>query len=286
MSRFPRNDWKRLNKERYDDAAATIQAGGEPFWRVDKFSSEFLLERHKYRFLRDNSAKGDGQYALEVGCGRGHKTPYLVEGEAELVSFDIAPRTAKLASIRNPSSRHAFLAGDAERLPFASESFDAVYLLSVLHHLSSMQRAIEEASRVSKPGGKVVVFDPNGRSLIAKIVRRLAIRHRHPLYAEEPLAPDEILETLRHNGYTVTAKQLMFSIGYAYPHLVQRVPVPLKWLLYLFLPAIYLIDGVLSKCQHTAWMCGIVARKSRTQDSSLFSGDTDTGSARRVARSR
>jgi SAM-dependent methyltransferase len=264
MSRYPRKEWKKLNKERYEAEAATLAAGGRPVWRVDKLSSELLVNRYVYRFLRDNSTKGFGQQALEVGSGRGSKTPYLVEGKAKLVGFDIAPRMAKLASESNSGSRYAFIAADAERLPFISESFDAAYFVDVLHHLPSIESVFEEGKRVLKHGGKVVVLDPNGRSWIAKMVRRSLVRYRRSLYAEEPMDPDKILDSLEHGGFTVTTKQFMCSIGYPYPHLVYRIPVPFKWLLYVLLPFVFLVDVVLSRFRNTAWMCGIVAYKPRS----------------------
>lgn len=264
MSRFPKEDWKKLNKERYEAEAEAIAAGSGPVWRVDRLSSELLVDRHVYKFLREHSTKGVGQRALEVGSGRGSKTPFLVDGKAKLVGLDIAPQMAKLASESNQEPRYAFLAAEADRLPFASGSFDSAYFVAVLHHLPSIESEIREVRRVLREGGKVVVLDPNGRSWIAKITRRFVARYQNPLYAEEPMDPDEILGSLERGGLTVTTQQLICSIGYPYPHLVYRVPAPFKWLLYLFLPVVYLVDAVLSRFRNTAWMCGIVAHKPRS----------------------
>lgn len=45
-------------------------------------------------------------------------------------------------------------------LPFESESFDVVLCLSVLEHLETPQKAIEEMKRVLKPGGRIIVSVP------------------------------------------------------------------------------------------------------------------------------
>ena len=46
---------------------------------------------------------------------------------------------------------------DAETLPFADASFDAVYSFGVLHHTPDTRGAIEEIRRVLRPGGRAVV---------------------------------------------------------------------------------------------------------------------------------
>lgn len=46
----------------------------------------------------------------------------------------------------------------AEALPLADESFDAVMMVSVLHHLADPATALEEARRVLRPGGRVAVM--------------------------------------------------------------------------------------------------------------------------------
>ena len=50
--------------------------------------------------------------------------------------------------------------GNAEHLPYADASFDAVYGSSVLHHLD-LDRALAEVLRVLRPGGRCVFTEPN-----------------------------------------------------------------------------------------------------------------------------
>jgi SAM-dependent methyltransferase len=53
---------------------------------------------------------------------------------------------------------------DAARLPFAAESFDAVLIRDLLHHLPDRMAALKEARRVLRPGGRLTLIEPNGRS--------------------------------------------------------------------------------------------------------------------------
>jgi SAM-dependent methyltransferase len=54
---------------------------------------------------------------------------------------------------------------DAERLPYADSTIANVVLLDVFHHLADPARFLDEAVRVLKPGGRVVLVDPYCSSL-------------------------------------------------------------------------------------------------------------------------
>lgn len=56
--------------------------------------------------------------------------------------------------------RSIFVCGDARSLPFEDDSFDVVTLFDVLEHIEEDDRAAEEALRVARPGGCVLVSTP------------------------------------------------------------------------------------------------------------------------------
>lgn len=86
---------------------------------------------------------GTGNYALALA--REGWRPVVVDRSAQM----LAHATAKgLDTVR----------ADATRLPFADESFDAVMLVSMLHHIDDPARALAEAKRVLRPGGSLAVM--------------------------------------------------------------------------------------------------------------------------------
>lgn len=96
---------------------------------------------------------------LEVGCGEGANLRHIPGGERHGVDRS----RAKVAfAVRNVAGLRAVVA-DAEFLPYAAESFDVVLLHDLLHHVGSRERALSEAWRVLRPGGKLVVLEANVR---------------------------------------------------------------------------------------------------------------------------
>jgi ubiquinone/menaquinone biosynthesis C-methylase UbiE len=97
-----------------------------------------------------------GDAVLEVGCGRG-----LLAGEMSgrhrvtAVDFVIAP--AVLAAY----PRVAFVAANAERLPFGEAVFDTVVCAHTLEHIRDIARAIRELRRVARR--RVIIVVPKQR---------------------------------------------------------------------------------------------------------------------------
>jgi SAM-dependent methyltransferase len=100
-----------------------------------------------------------GKRILDIGCGIGMYAQKFKEEGAEVWGIDIDEENIKEARQLNPGIN--FSVGLAEKLPFADNFFDAVFLHEVLEHVSDDRKAISEAYRVLKPGGQIIIFVPN-----------------------------------------------------------------------------------------------------------------------------
>ncbi len=105
-----------------------------------------------------------GRDVLEVGCGRGGGSRAISRylGPRSVVGLDFS--TNALAVCRHHRAPGlAFAAGDAEALPFASESFDAVVNVESSHCYPSMERFLREVRRVLRPDGHFLFADLRAR---------------------------------------------------------------------------------------------------------------------------
>jgi len=128
----------------------------EFFEQVEKF--RYDLQPFMHRMIRFDAYKG--KRLLEIGCGLGTDLLQFARAGAQVTGIDLTPASVDLA--RKRFSLYGipgdFQVADAENLPFPDESFDVVYSFGVLHHTPDTQRAIDEAYRVLRPGGEIVVM--------------------------------------------------------------------------------------------------------------------------------
>jgi ubiquinone/menaquinone biosynthesis C-methylase UbiE len=89
-----------------------------------------------------------GKSVLEVGCGTGYFTEWLDERYGRAVGLDYSAEM--LREIRRHGRTFPVVRGDANRLPFESESFDTVAFITTLEFLDEPQLALQEAARVAR----------------------------------------------------------------------------------------------------------------------------------------
>jgi len=176
------------------------------WWNVDFL--QLMAKRWKLDAVRS---------MLDVGCGVGHWGMLLASVMPESVrvtGVDREPTWIKYASeraaARGLSGRFSFQQGEADRLPFADNSFDLTTCQTVLIHLPDPGAAIAEMLRVTKPGGLVAVAEPNNLSeslLLDSISNQASI--------------GEIVELLR---FQLTCERGKVALGEGDNSLGDRVP--------------------------------------------------------------
>jgi ArsR family transcriptional regulator len=96
---------------------------------------------------------------VDAGCGDGFLTELLSERFAEVLAVDHSPQRLAEARKRVADGRVRFEAGEIEDLPLEDRSRDAVLLSMVLHHVPEIGAVLQEAWRVLRPGGTIVIAD-------------------------------------------------------------------------------------------------------------------------------
>jgi ubiquinone/menaquinone biosynthesis C-methylase UbiE len=126
----------------------------------DDFSHSYEKERARgYHALVDELESSivlplaRDQRVLEAGCGTGLILERVDAVASEAWGFDLSPGMAQKARARG--LRVAL--GSVTEVPFADASFDLVYSFKVLAHVPDIARAIAELTRVTRPGGHLVL---------------------------------------------------------------------------------------------------------------------------------
>jgi malonyl-CoA O-methyltransferase len=99
-----------------------------------------------------------GKRVADVGCGKGRFARVIQEQypSAHICAIDIAE--AMLARVPPGIDR---VTAAMTALPLASDSCDGAYATESLEHAIDIPKAIEEMSRIVKPGGRIVIIDKN-----------------------------------------------------------------------------------------------------------------------------
>jgi SAM-dependent methyltransferase len=135
-------------------AAAEIQ---RRLWGTDPRGWAELAESHNrplFEAVLDAAAVGPGTALLDVGCGTGLTLVLASQRGAVPSGVDISTGLLGIARDRLP---HADLqVADMESLPFGDAAFDAVTGVNAFQFAGDPRRALGEAARVTRPGGRVV----------------------------------------------------------------------------------------------------------------------------------
>ena len=133
----------------HDDANRAIWARTAPTY-ADGFAA---MTSGCAEATLDAAGVGRGARLLDVGTGPGTLIgPALARG-ATVVAIDLTDEMIEEVRRRHPDVEARI--GKASDLPFDAESFDAVTLGFSLHHMAEPDRALHEAHRVLRPGGRI-----------------------------------------------------------------------------------------------------------------------------------
>jgi MPBQ/MSBQ methyltransferase len=103
-----------------------------------------------------------GLVTLDAGAGTGFTTEGIVErvDASRVTMLDQSPHQLAHAARKTALAACRRLQGDAEALPFATDSFDRYVSAGSIEYWPDPQRAVTEAYRVVKPGGVALVVGP------------------------------------------------------------------------------------------------------------------------------
>jgi SAM-dependent methyltransferase len=173
-------------------------------------------ERKRARYALVLCPRGRG---LDVGCGTGALTARLAAAGLDMTGAD--PSEGMLAILRERAPEVEAVRASGTDLPFDDGSFDLVLTVAVLHHIADagdVGRTLAEMVRVTRPGGRVLVWDHNPRN---PYWGRLMARVPQDTGEERLIGEDEVLAGLRAGGAEILrAEQLGWVPDFVPPALL------------------------------------------------------------------
>lgn len=120
------------------------------------------LERHIDRALRF-AGYWQGERVLEAGCGMGRYTLLLAARGVDVTGLDLSPVLLdRLREFNTGRDTIPLVAADLEHPPVELQArFDLVLSFFTLHHLHDITRGLDGMRLLLKPGGRVVLLEPN-----------------------------------------------------------------------------------------------------------------------------
>jgi SAM-dependent methyltransferase len=109
----------------------------------------------------DVLAPVEGRTVADIGCGHGRYFAALQAAGARVIGIDLSH--GMLADVASESSD--LLAADSQALPLTEDSIDDTLMMHMLYHVPSPETAIDEAQRVVRPGGRLLLATNGGEHL-------------------------------------------------------------------------------------------------------------------------
>jgi SAM-dependent methyltransferase len=138
------------------DLEITAHPVGSPGFFADLDQYHFEKLHHLLRLVRFDGYAG--RRVLEVGCGAGTDLARFAKGGARVSGVDLSSSAIALArqNFEQQRLQGDLREADGEYLPFASDTFDLVYVHGVVQYTTNPERLVDECRRVLRPGGEAV----------------------------------------------------------------------------------------------------------------------------------
>jgi SAM-dependent methyltransferase len=157
----------------------------------------YIFRIHK-KLIKKSGLDLDGKAILDAGCGSGYNLE-LISREwhpKEVCAFDFMPEQVELARQRGLPAN--IFVGDITDIDLPSERFDIIFINGVLHHVPRWRVGLREINRVLKPGGLLLIREPN-KKFLDLVERFFGFSHPEDSRFDWP----ELIDGLNDAGFAV-----------------------------------------------------------------------------------
>jgi ubiquinone/menaquinone biosynthesis C-methylase UbiE len=164
--------------------------------------------------------------ALDVGCGTGALAQRLLMRGYAMTGIDPSEGMLEILRRRCPAVRA--IRGSGTDLPFADDSFALVLTVATLHHIAeagAVRRTLSEMVRVSRPGGRILIWDHNPRN---PYWSRLMARVPQDTGEERLIGEAELRAGLRAGGARIVESRRLGLVPDFTPRALMRAAAALE----------------------------------------------------------
>ena len=204
---------------------------GERFGDVQREYFD-LADRERFEFLTRSRGFAETEDALlapfvdrieppflEIGCGEGGNLWRLAKC-GRCVGVDLF--FPKVAFAQRTIDGPSFAVADGTALPFQDASFQSVFIRDVLHHVENPKAVLDEAARILRPGGQLLLIEPNGRNPIVWLQALVVAAEResrkfNPAFVRNLLSSFDIQEVA--TAHPLPLRRVLFHYRWGFPRL-------------------------------------------------------------------
>lgn len=184
------------------DADSKHQSAGarfDHFGFLAPFYEFFIPPRTSPEFIDEVDFPKGGMF-LDAGGGTGRVAQFF-QGQSGLIV--VADESSSMLQEAVKKSGLCGVCAAAENLPFFPRAFDRVVMVDALHHVADQAAACGELWRIIKPGGRIVVEEPDIRSFWVKLI---ALAEKLALMRSRFLSPPQIAALFHYPGAEVRTR--------------------------------------------------------------------------------
>ncbi|HZP66810.1 MAG TPA: methyltransferase domain-containing protein [Rudaea sp.] len=218
---------------------AAFHEGLAEGWSNAHAAGSFRARLDLFRTLLARS-QPSGKHWLDLGCGSGVLTRELLAAGAHVVAVDGSPAMLAAAQAIAPAEQPVeWQLGDAQRLSSLADGiFDGVLCSSVVEYVDAPDAVLGEATRVLKPGGKLILSVPPTWSTVRMLQK--AVRAAARLIGR---APFPYLAVSRFEVKPARLRSWFESAGFVVDGVTAFDPVLPRFALTLLRPALLVVEA-------------------------------------------
>ena len=185
---------------------------------------------------------------LDAGCGGGSNTNILSHYAKEIHGMDLLDENIKLSNNKYKSDNLHFKKGNVEKIPYPDSFFDVVYSCWVVEHLENPQFFFEEAHRVLKKEGILILWVPNVKSFMGVITKILSNENKvRVLSLLSKKTEDDVSHQICHYKAN-SVSSLDYLMKYNFERIfMKRLDTPHYYRQYFFLTYLWYLKHQITK---------------------------------------